>query len=253
MKTYRILSFLLILVFASCKPKKDNLPTLNQKEEKFLQMIQAKDSGYITKHKGLEFLLTARLTDTLDSYWSQAKDSDTIGKYYRNALTNNYFICTIDLSKKYSFETHLLIEVKPNGNIVKKERFFHGNYPCCWNNYYDGFNKYGEYFIIKTCRTGSGYCAGYLYLFKEISSQKSQQSIPESYWSSIGVTQNLTSKMELNNDELIMHYKLEKGELNDGLDFKVSQTKVFDVKFVFKNKKWTPTEKNKFNRLDMEL
>jgi len=216
-------------------------------------MIQAKDSGYITKSSGIGFLQAAKLTDTLNSYWSQANDHDTIGKYYRNGRSNNYFLCVIDLSKKYTFETHLLIEARPNGKILKKERFNHGNYSCCWTNYYDGFNKYGEYFGLKTCGTGSGYCASYRYLFKEITAKERQNAIPESCWSSFGITQNLTSKMELKNDTLVMHYKLEKGELNDSSDFNVNETKIFDVKFVFKNKKWITGEKKKFDGLDLDL
>ncbi|MGK4568141.1 hypothetical protein [Flavobacterium sp. 3HN19-14] len=112
---------------------------------------------------------------------------------------------------------------------------------------------YGEYFGLRTCGTGSGYCASYLYLFKEITSQKSLKFIPENYWSSFITAQDLTSKIELKKDELIMHYKLEKGELNDSLDFKVNETKIFDVKFIFKNKRWITTEKSKFDGLDIEL
>lgn len=253
MKNSQLLTLLLVFFFVSCNLKNNNFAALDQKQEKFMQIIQEKDSGYINKHKGIEFLLAAKLTDTLNSYWSQAKDNDTIGKYYRNPLSNTYFFCAIDLSNKYSFETHLLIELKSNGKILKAERFLHGNYPCCWNNYYEGFNKYGKYFGLKTCGTGSGYCASYLYLFNEILSQESQNSIPESYLSSFKITQNLTSKMELKKDTLIMHYKLEEGELNDNSDFKISETRIFDVLFVFKNKKWITKENNKFDGLDFNI
>ncbi len=49
-----------------------------------------------------------------------------------------------------------------------------------------------------------------------------------------------------------MHYKLETGELYD-LDFRVNETKTFDVKYFFKNKKWTTNEESKFNGLDLSL
>lgn len=242
------MALLFLLGCAACHPKKD----LNQKEAKFMHLIQAQDSGYFTKRKAIGFLLAAKLTDTLNSYWSQANDNDTIGKYYRNA-SGNYFLCTVDLSKKYAFETHLLIETKPNGEVLRKERFFHGNYSCCWENYYEGFNQYGAYFGIKTCGTGSGYCASYLYLFKQIIAQKKQNSIPESYSSYFGIAEQLTSRMELKNEDLLMHYELEKGEINDSSEFEVNETKTFDVRFVFKNNKWTTTEKNKFDGLDLDL
>ena len=246
-----IFVFIIACSLSSCKD--NNRPRmLNLKEAKLNQLIQSKDSGYIVKKKGLDFLLSLSLTDTLNSYWNQSKDNDTIGKYYKDYASNNYFMCFVDLTKKYSFETHLLMEVKGNGEILKKERFFHGNYPCCWKNYYEGFSKYGEYFRIKTCGTGSGYCASYFYLFKEILSQESQNSIPKEYWSSSLITQHLTSQMELKDNELTMHYKLETGELYDS-DFRVNETKTFDVKYLFKNKKWTTNEESKFNGLDLSL
>ncbi|MGK4568140.1 hypothetical protein [Flavobacterium sp. 3HN19-14] len=123
MKTLRIFIYLTIFSFASCKTKKGDISTFDQRKEEFLQTIQAKDSGYIIKQKGIEFLLATNLIDTLNSNWNQAKEGDTIGKFYKNKLTNSYFLCTIDLSKKYSFETHLLVEIKPNGKILKKKDF----------------------------------------------------------------------------------------------------------------------------------
>lgn len=253
MKNWKTLIFTLIIAFSLCNCKDNNRPSmLSLKETKLNQLIQSKDSGYIVKKKGLDFLLSSSLTDTLNSNWNQTKDNDTIGKYYKDYTSNNYFICLIDLTKKYSFETHLLIEINENGKILKKERFFHGNYPCCWKNYYEGFSKHDEYFCMKTCGTGSGYCASYFYLFKEILPQENQNSIPNEYWSSSIITEHLTSQMELKDNELTMHYKLETGELYD-LDFKVNETKKFNIKYLFKNKKWTTNEESKFNGLDLSL
>ena len=237
-----------------CRCKENNSPrTSNLNGTKLHQIIQLKDSGYIVKKKGLDFLVSSALTDTLNSYWNQAKDNDTIGKYYKDHASNNYFMCFVDLAKKYSFETHMLIEVNENGEIMKKERFFHGNYSCCWKNYYEGFSKRGKYFCLKTCGTGSGYCASYLYLFKEILPQESQNSIPEEYWSSSGITQKFTSQMELGNNELTMHYKLEIGELSDSSAFRADQTRTFDVNYFFKNKKWITKDESKFDGLDLNL
>ncbi len=213
------------------------------------------DSGFILKKDGLRFLLSAALTDTAGSYWSQVKDNDTIGKYYKVRQTGNFFVCTIDLSQKNNFETFLLLEIKADGTVLKNERFFHGNYLCCLPNYYEGFYKYGDYFCLKTCGTGSGYCGTNMYLFKEIKPQNEQNSIAESYSSfncSIGLSIILSSTIELHNDYLIMHYELKNGEFNIiHPHFKVKQTDKFDVKYKLQNDTWVATDSTKLKDLDI--
>lgn len=246
-----------VILFFACNGRQENGATniLNDKVQ-YSKLILSNDSGFVIKKNGLPFLLATSLTDTTDSFWNQAKDNDTIGKYYKVRETGSYFYCSIDLTKKYTFETHLLIEINPVGEILKSERYFHGNYPCCWDNYYEGFNKFGDYFGLKTCGTGSGYCASYLYLFKDILPQEKQNSIPQSYWSSLGaggLSQSFSSEMEFKKDKLVLHYKLEDGELDDSSNFKIKKTKTFDVNYVFKNNKWTTNDSSKFEGLDLNL
>lgn len=212
------------------------------------------DSGFILKNTGYQYLLLNSLTDTSKN-WLLIKDSDTIGKYYRVGNSDTYFMCLIDYSEAFTFETHILIELNSDGKLIKSERFFHGNYPICWGNYYDGFNKYGDYFGIDICGTGSGYSADYLYLFKEISPQENQNSIPINYWSSFSIGSNLSeslsSTMEFIDDYLIMHYLLENGELDDNYEFTVKKSRTFDVKYIFKDKKWITNDSIKFDGLDI--
>lgn len=210
------------------------------------------DSGFITKKIGLPFLMSNKLSDTINSFWNQVNDFDTIAKYYKIKETGHYYYCTIDLSQQYIFETHLIIELTCDGEIIKSERFKHGNYSCCWNNYYEGFNKYGNYCGIDICTTGSGYCATYLFLFKNIIPQKSQKKIPISYWLSMGPkgqSQSLSSTIDIDNDEIIIHYKSGEGELDDSLNFNLNKTRAFEVKFNLINGIWTTNDTANFEGL----
>lgn len=156
------------------------------------------------------------------------------------------------MSSKYSFETHLLIELNPNGELLKVERFFHGNYPCCWNNYYDGFKKFGNCFGLMTCGTGSGHCSSYLYLFNDIFPQDQQNSILiESWFGGEGdISQSVSSEIEFKEDKLVLNYKLENGELDDDLNFIVKETKKFDVNYYFKNNRWVTNDSTLFKILN---
>jgi hypothetical protein len=211
------------------------------------------DSGYVVKKNGLPFLLSIMMTDTINSFWSHAKENDTIGKYYRNTESGTYFICLIDLSSKFDFETHLLLEIKADGTVIKNERYFHGNYSCCWNNYYEGFYKRNNFFVMTTCGTGSGYCGSQIYIFKEIIPQNSQKSISKSYWSSNGEDKyslNLSSAIEWKEDCLLVHYTLEKGKLIKKYSkFKVKKSEKFEIQYLLKNGQWEPVELNNINKL----
>jgi len=219
-------------------------------------LIFSQDSGFILKKDGLPFLLSVTLTDTSGSQWtwSQVKDNDTIGKYYQVKQTGNFFVCTIELTKKYAFVSHLLLEIKSDGTILKNERFIHGNYPCCWDNFYEGFKKRGEYFYFKTCGTGSGYCGSRIYLFKNIISQDKQNAIPESYrsFSGDGQSEVLTSTMELRENYIIMHYKLETGNVDrNSKNFKAKKKDKFDIKYILHNSNWVATDSTKIKDLDL--
>ena len=213
------------------------------------------DSGFILKKDGLRFLLSVALTDTFGSHWtwSQIKDNDTIGKYYHVKQTGNFFVCTIGLAKNHLFESHLLLEIKTDGTILKNERFIHGNYPCCWDNYYEGFKKRGDYYYLKTCGTGSGYCGSRIYLFRKIMPQDKQNSIPESYHAFFGDEQSeiLNSTMEWQDNYLIMHYKLDSGNVDsNSKNFEAKKTDKFDVKYILLNDTWVATDSTKIKDMD---
>ncbi len=211
-----------------------------------ISLFPSPDSGFILKNSGLDFLLVNALTDTAaDSWWKS--DADTIGRYYLDEQSGNYITCMLDLSHKYNFETHLLMEITPSGKLVRSERFFHGNYPCCWSNYYDGFRKYGKYYGMNTCGTGSGFCSDHLYLFRQIRAQDSMRSIPQSSFSAfcLGMTCTLSSTMDISDTILIMHYVYAK-EGYDSTSSAQNETDSFDVLYHYRNAEWITTDTDRF-------
>ncbi len=256
MKLYLIIQISIIILLFSRMGLLENYKITTSTLPETTQYNKLKfplDSGYINKKEGLQFLLSNSLSDTANSAWYLMKETDTIGKYYKVNESGNFYLCLIDYSNRYTFETHLIIEVNPSGDVLESERFRHGNYPCCWRNYYDGFNKYGEYFGIITCGTGSGYCASHLYLFKQLISQDEQKSIPEDYWSCgpNGEFHSLNSTMEFQQGNLIMHYKLDYGKMSLKGKNKVKKTKSFDAIYTFKDNKWTTNDSTKLRDLDV--
>ena len=245
-----ILLVVIITICFSCQ-RKNNLNNKNIVGDKLIQKME-KDSGYIIKKDGLPFLLASKLMDTIGYSWENPKENDTIAKYYKVKQTGNYIICFIDFVVKDNNPKVILIELKQDGTILKTERFGQGFYACCWDDLFEGFVKYGDYFCLKICGEGTGYCSSNIYLFKNIIPEDSLNDIVENYWSSIGelFAKNLTSTIELHNDYIIMHYKFEDGKLDDNSNFKVKETKKFDIKYVLKNNLWMPIDNTNLNILN---
>lgn len=241
----------IFLFFFNCKTERNI--THNQKFNIKNIIDFSLDSGYITKNDGIRLLLFYKLTDTTKSSWNLINEFDTIAKYYKIQETGHYYICSIDYSNKYDFSTHIIIELNNNGELVKSERIFHGNYPCCWKNYYDGFHKYAHFYGIEICGTGSGFCSKDLFLFKNLIPQNYQNLIPIEFWSNSGEgeTQCMTSSMEIENNEIFMHYKLDDGELDDSLNFRINRTREFNLKFKLNQETWELEDSIKFEDLDI--
>jgi hypothetical protein len=237
---YILLSFCLVILLVSCKQQHQSAS--NQFSDRFVA-----DSGYILKQEGVTFLLKVKGNDTIDVNNSSLKNTDTIGKYYKTK-TGNYIACILDIIHPNQNSHPVLFEYTPNGKVLKYENFYSGNYLCCWDNRYEGFKKHGNYYSIKTCVTGSGYCQGLLNIFKEIEPQ-SPFGITENVWSSICVFQpdeapalacSLTSTMSIKSDTVSMHYKLEHiaFEGKDDEIRKVKDTEFFDIKYIKKEMGW---------------
>jgi len=197
------------------------------------------DSGFILKPQAEQLLKKIHL-DTLDVSYIYSKDTDTIGKYYKTA-GGNFYAC---IEVPYH-AAHKIAEVSVDGKIIRSEDFYSGSSFCCWNNSYDGFQKHGKYFTIKSCSTGSAYCSGELDVFEKLT-KRTDSSILESEW--VGFTgdkysYDLSSKMQIRNDTIFMKYTIEKGVLKK--KWKVKKTKTFDVFYTLKNSKWIASDTTK--------
>lgn len=148
---------------------------------KIVNLDLPNDSGYFLKNTGLELLFSLHLTDTVDDSWYLMDPPDTIGKYYKSSIPGHYVLCILDYGHQADFETHVLLELKTTSQnkfkVIESERYYHGNYPGCWSNYYEGFNKLNDFFIMKTCGTGSAYSSSLLYFFRTVQPQDWDASI----------------------------------------------------------------------------
>ncbi|WP_421799804.1 hypothetical protein [Haliscomenobacter sp.] len=250
---------LMLILFATCcSGKPENQTSQSKSASSGLHPLPLRqDSGFVTKKDGLPFLIANKLTDTVGSYWDNLQDGDTLGKYYKIKESGHFYYCSIDYSPEYTFETHLIIELNQAGKVLQSARFFHGHYHCCWDNRFEGFNRYGDFFGIKTCSTGSGFCATDLYLFKKLRQQEEQTSIPLGLWSAfgndIGEPRSISANLEWNKNELIVHYLLEDGVLDDEGNFKVKLTRKMDATFIFKNQHWVCKDREQLAKFDLWL
>ena len=199
------------------------------------------DSGYVLQ-SNLYQLLKISSADTMHIKDSYTKDNDTLGKYYKMA-SGNYIAC-VRISGIYGFPAHLIYETLPNGTILKKEQFYSAMNLCCWDNDYNGFEKTGDYVSFRACSSGSAFCSTDLYLFKELVPQEIMESVTTTMftWTGKGeLYKDLTSKLEIHNDTLTVHYKLQYLKLKKKGN-KVKKTQNFDLNYVSQNSKWIPTD-----------
>ena len=211
-------------------------------------LIFKSDSGYINKKDGLKFLLENKLTDTVDSGWKFYGDSDSIGKYYKLKNSDSYLFCTLDLSRKYTFETHLLIKVGSNGEIIDTSRFFHWNYPSCVENQAEVFNRYNNYYGITVCGTGSGYSSSSVYLFKDFVYQEKQNPILLFEYSGMGAqTETTGSDLTIKNDTVKVNYTHQ--SILETYKREEKTTK-FQIIYYQKNGKWVTNDSAKFSNFE---
>lgn len=216
------------------------------------------DSGYILKKEGIDLLLKSSIkgSDTTDLVVEDVKSTDTIGKYYK-MRNGNYMACVLNIIHPDRNYWPIVLEMKPDATILADEEFSDGMYLCCWGNYYEGFNKHGDYFSVKACGTGSGFCSGEIYLFKDLQTLSSG-SIAKSAWSSLcreghnnqPLSCRLTSTMDIKRDTVIMHYQLQTIKSKRRRN-KVKKTEFFDVKYIERNSAWMALDSTKLIDLPM--
>lgn len=205
------------------------------------------DSGYILKNDCISLLIKSNMTDSTNSWKDYLKTTDTLGKYYKSYLTNNILVCLLDLQSTFNFETHVLLELRPLSTteyfILKKERYFHGNYSCCWMNNYEGFQKIDDFFTIKTCGTGSAYCSSYLYFFKTVKSQDSIAPIPyELYAGHEDEDTRMSSRFIIQDSAITFAYTTHYNKLDSNYRVIDTKTEKCTITYDFINSKVIPRD-----------
>lgn len=250
-------SFLLITVIILCFLSLSSIKITEK--QIFLNTIELDltiDSGYILKPEGVKLLLDINETKLKFNSWKNAEDSDTLGKYYFSSKSGNYILCVSDYSQQFDFETHILIELKRtkknNFKVIAKERYFHGNYSCCWNNRFDGFQMDSNWFSFKECGTGSGFCSSRKHYFRKVIPQKNSTTLLEemSFCDSELYDSkhclSISSKEIISENYITFNYVFEDLEFNDGSEIEKSIKKdLFTVIYELKNGKWTANDSTK--------
>lgn len=212
------------------------------------------DSGYIHKDEAVKLLLQAKYDlgyvpegrDTLDLEPRYIGLTDTIGKYYR-LDTGNYLVFLQDIIHP-DRNVSVLLETTPDNTILKAEPYWAGMYQCCLDKPYEVIKKYpGGYFGAASCGTGSGHCSSNIYFFKEFSPQGNSicSYIYTGWCRGTQIACHLNSDIEIRNDTVIMHYKLEHLKERRNGKYKVIDTEKFDVKYVEREQGWVALDSTK--------
>ncbi len=247
-----LLPFFCLVILIACN---------NQKKQPAagVKLFLLNDSGFIQKENGLAFLLAHKLTDTFvsktetGSYWDYLEATDTIGKYYRDSKTGNFIVCMLNYETANYDRKHLLMEIKPDGTIVKQEAydFLNGIF---WDEV-EGFKKYNDYYCLTVDGDhGPGYYSEFFMAFKKVIARDQQNTIPRSYWSAAvsEVASSLSSEILFSNDSLIVHYTLETGRLDDLDSFNIRHTEQFDVIYTNDSGYWRPNDESHLKKLDLQ-
>jgi len=217
------------------------------------KQIAAQDSGYLQKRDALLILSMANVLDSTNiDYERDIKESDTIAKYYRMNNGNYLFSIEYGFDDYYYEKSNILIELSPQGKVLKKETF----YPCYRGFPCGNFNKFGNFFCLKfyTCSEG-GYLETTLLLFKEITD--SLRHIPFSCWTAAtGYEDTIEHKhsdltcssviKKIENDSLIISYSSEVTFfvfIGEGRDIKskvvdIIKHEPFDILYIYKDNEW---------------
>lgn len=195
-----------------------------------------KDSGYLRKKEALEILKIASpgLYDSIPFQKSLKEISEKayMGKYYKEKDQNKYILYI-----EYLSSSNYIFEIYPDLNIIKYRDFPSSNYNCCSSNF-DGFKKIGIFYSIRYCTTGSGYCAGHVYIFKDLESAPENSIIEQCFM--FNPIKNIhiflsSSVNNITNNSIRFSYEyIEK----DGDSEKVLLIKHIDVEYVLVGNEW---------------
>ncbi|MFV0538566.1 MAG: hypothetical protein ACK5M3_14550 [Dysgonomonas sp.] len=195
-----------------------------------------KDSGFLRKKEALEILKIASpsLYDSIpfQEGLKDISERSYMGKYYKEKGQNKYILYI-----EYLSSSNYIFEIYPDLNIIKYRDFPSGNYNCCTSNF-GGFRKIGELYGILSCGTGSGYCSGYISVFKDLENVPKESIIEQCFMYNPLKNKDLYLSSSINyitNNSIRFSYEyIEK----DGDSEKVLLTKHIDVEYDLVGNKW---------------
>jgi hypothetical protein len=196
-----------------------------------------RDSGFLRKKEALEILKIANHT-LYDSIPFQEELKDIaekayMGKYYKEKDQNKYILYI-----QYLSSSNYIFEIYPDLNIIKYRDFPSGNYNCCWASDFDGFKKIGEFYSIRYCGTGSGYCAGHVYIFKDLDNVPENSIIEQCFMFNPLEKKNLYLSSSVSNvTNISIRFSYEYIEKNADSE-KLLLTKHIDVEYALAGNKW---------------
>ena len=234
--------FSLFIILIGCNQKK---------HENYFGDFLEKDYGYISKKIGIEILKKLNEKQKINLHFLDLKKTDTIGKYYKKDNYGNYIFFITDVINEETFPSYYLLEINKDGEILQKEKYYSVYNPCCWNNYYNTLGKKNNFYYLKDCGSGSGFCSTQYYIFKEITPQKKLNPIIINSFCGMCELQNnkiikclLSSKVDFKNDSLIVHYSLIKKTETQTLS-----SHHFNVKYYQKDNFWRATDSTEIKKL----
>jgi len=245
-----ILALLIAGLFYQCNTNA-TLKTVAEKEYGF-----EADSGYILKKQAIDILAQAdyeyysnkdpKIRDTTDSNAADIKSTDTIGKFYK-LKNGNYLACLEDIIHTDRPAVKVLAELDKSGKVLRSEGYHSGMYFCCWANRYEGFRKYGPYFSVKTCGTGSGHCSTAMHLFKEFTPQDMgiYTEIFSAWCTDINIACRYSSTVDIKGDAVTVHYTMQQIHEDDNGTTKVINTEKFDIKYIKRENQWIALDSTK--------
>jgi len=251
-----LLAFSIAALFIHCHTN-TTLKTVSVKEYGF-----EADSGYILKKQAIDILSQAdyeyysnndpKVKDTIDLNAADIKLTDTIGKFYK-LKNGNYLACVEDIIHTDRPAVKVLTELDKSGKVLRSEGYSSGMYFCCWANKYEGFRKYGPYFSIKTCGTGSGHCSAAIYLFKEFAPQDMgiYTEIFSAWCTDINIACSYTSTIDIKDNTVTVHYTMQQIHEDDNGKTKVIKTEKFDIKYIERESKWIALDSTKIHEFPL--
>jgi hypothetical protein len=196
-----------------------------------------KGSGFLRKKEAVEILKIANL-NLYDSIPFQKElkeipESAYLGKYYKEKDQNKYILYIGYLSR-----SNFVFEIYPDLNIIKYRDFASGNYNCCWDSDFDGFKKIGKFYSILYCGTGSGYCTGHVYIFKDLESVPENSIIEQCFMFDPIKNEHIFLSSSVNNiTNTSIRFSYEYQE-RDADSEKILLTKHIDVEYVLVGNEW---------------